>query len=417
MDYDVLIIGGGMVGASLAHALKEVPLRIGLVEAVPFAASEQPSFDTRAIALAQGSKRILEGIGVWESMERFGVSAIRNIHVSDKGHFGTTRLSAADEGVEALGYVAEAGVIGRGLMESFDSLQHAELICPATLTNLEFDDDHARVEVEEEGERRTLTCKLVVAADGGRSEIRERMGARLLRLGYGQTAIIANVVTDRPHGGTAYERFTETGPMALLPNTAPQGMAGCEYGDRRWSLVWTVKDAQVEEVMQFDDTTFLSRLQARFGRRAGEFRETTSRCAYPLGLQYVRDHVRHRLAFIGNAAHVIHPVAGQGFNLGLRDVAVLAEVLSDAVHRGSDPGTMKNLRGYARWRRPDYLRVMAMTDGLARTFSTNFLPAVVARNLGLVAMELLPPARHLLARQAMGLTGRLPRLARGVPVV
>ncbi|SCZ68333.1 2-octaprenyl-6-methoxyphenyl hydroxylase [Thiohalomonas denitrificans] len=415
MDYDILIIGGGMVGASLAHALKEVPLRIGLVEAVPLAGGP-PGLDTRAIALAQGSKRILGAMGVWDAVEALGVSPIRQIHISDKGHFGTTRLSASEEGVEALGYVAEAGVIGRGLMESFDSLHHAELICPATFRELEFADDHARVEVEEEGRRRTLTCKLVVAADGGRSEIRERVGAGLLKLGYGQTAIIAHVVTDRSHGGTAYERFTDSGPMALLPNTAPEGTEGSEQGDRRWSLVWTVRDEQVDEVLQWDDATFLQRLQVRFGRRAGTFRGVGPRCAYPLGLQFVRDPVRRRLAFIGNAAHIVHPVAGQGFNLGLRDAAVLAEVLADAVHRGSDPGTLKNLRGYARWRRPDYLRVMAMTDGLARTFSNDFLPAVVARNLGLIAMEMLPPARHLLARQAMGLTGRLPRLARGLPV-
>jgi 2-octaprenyl-6-methoxyphenol hydroxylase len=301
-------------------------------------------------------------------------------------------------------------------MGGFDGLSHAELICPAELVACEFDDRQVRVEVAEQGRVRRLTARLLVAADGGRSAVRERVGARVLSLGYGQSAVIANVVTDRPHGAVAYERFTDTGPLALLPNTAPEGASGREYGDRRWSLVWTVADRQVDELLALAEAPFLARLQARFGRRAGRFLAAGPRSAYPLGLQFVRDHVRPRLAFIGNAAHVLHPVGGQGFNLGLRDVAVLAEVLAGAVHRAADPGAMATLQGYARRRRADYLRAMALTDGLARGFSTRFLPAVVARNLGMLALDLMPPARHLLARQAMGLSGRLPKLARGVPL-
>ncbi|MEN8169780.1 MAG: 2-octaprenyl-6-methoxyphenyl hydroxylase [Pseudomonadota bacterium] len=413
-DFDILIVGGGMVGASLAHALKSVPLRIGIIEAFPLHDDQQPSYDSRAIALSYGSRRIFEGLGVWQAMESETVTPIRHIHVSDKGHFGAVRMDAEEEGVEALGYVAEASVIGRALAAELADLPNVELLCPATLTDIQIDEPQARVTVEQNGETRELTASLVVAADGGRSTVRELQGAKSFKLGYGQTAIIANVVTDREHGGIAYERFTKSGPLALLPNRAPAWMDDNDGGERRWSLVWTVRDAEVEEHLQLSEALFLMRLQKRLGRRAGRVLSVTPRHAYPLGLEYVRDHVRPRLAFIGNAAHLIHPVAGQGFNLGLRDVAVLAEVLAEAAAEQRDPGLMETLQGYAQWRRPDYLRVMGMTDGLARTFSNDFRPLVVARNLGMISMDLLPPVRRLLTHQAMGMTGRQSRLARGL---
>ena len=415
-EFDLLIVGGGMVGASLAHALKHSGLRIGLIEAVPLHDDSQPSYDARAIALSWGARRIFEGIGIWEAMAQEGVTPIRTIKVSDRGHFGAVRMNAAEEGVDALGYVAEAAVIGRALAPGLADLSNVELFCPAKLTDIVIDEAAARVTIEHEGSVRELSARLVVAADGGRSTVRERLGANTFSLGYGQTAIIASVVSDHPHANIAYERFTESGPLALLPNTAPSWMTGAEDGERRWSLVWTVHDHEVEEHLALDDAAFIARLQKRLGRRAGKVLSASPRSSYPLGLKFVRDHVRPRLAFIGNAAHLIHPVGGQGFNLGLRDVAVLAEVLVDAARAGNDPGSMESLRGYARWRRSDYLRVMGFTDGLARTFSSDFLPLVVARNIGMVALDMLPPARRLLTRQAMGVNGRQPRLALGLPL-
>ncbi|MDH5785398.1 MAG: 2-octaprenyl-6-methoxyphenyl hydroxylase [Chromatiales bacterium] len=413
-DFDLLIVGGGMVGASLAHALKALPLRIGIIEAYPLHDEKQPSFDSRAIALSYGSRRIFDTLGVWQAMVAETVTPITRIHVSDRGHFGSVRMDAAEEGVEALGYVAEASVIGRALAANLGELPNVELICPATLSDVQISDEQASVTVEQGGVLRELTAKLLVAADGGRSTVRELLGARTFRLGYGQTAIIANVTTERGHGGIAYERFTDSGPLALLPNNAPAWMEDGESGDKRWSLVWTVRDRDVEEHRALSDALFISRLQKRLGKRAGRILSATPRHAYPLGLEYVRDHVRHRLAFIGNAAHLIHPVAGQGFNLGLRDVAALAEVLMEAVSAQHDPGLLETLQRYAKWRRPDYLRVMGMTDTLARTFSNDFTPLVVARNLGMVAMDLIPPLRRLLTHQAMGVNGRQSRLARGV---
>ncbi len=415
-EFDLLIVGGGMVGASLAHALKHSGLRIGLIEAVPLDDGSQPSYDARAIALSWGSRRIFEGIGVWHSMVQEGVTPIRTIRVSDRGHFGAVRMEAAEEGVEALGYVAEAAVIGRALAPGLGELSDTTLFCPARLTDIVIEETAARVSVEYEGQVCELTARLVVAADGGRSTVRERLGARTFSLGYGQTAVIASVVTDRPHGNVAYERFTESGPLALLPNNAPTWMPGAEAGERRWSLVWTVHDHEVEEHLALDDAAFIARLQQRLGKRAGRVLSASPRRAYPLGLQFVRDHVRPRLAFIGNAAHLIHPVGGQGFNLGLRDVAVLAEVLTAVAREGKDPGNLESLSDYAGWRRGDYLRVMGFTDGLARSFSSDFAPLVAARNVGMVALDMLPPARRLLTRQAMGVNGRQPRLALGLPL-
>ncbi len=417
MNYDLLIIGGGMVGASLAHALRDLDLHIGLVEAVALEANAQPSYDARAIALSQGSKRIFEAMGVWEAMVAQGVSPITHIHVSDRGHFGAARLNAAEEHVEALGYVVEAGVIGNVLAASLKTLPHVEVICPATVKGLASGAEGASVTIERDGVLSELRAALVVAADGTRSTVRELVGARTFTLGYGQTAIIANLITDQPHNGRAFERFTDTGPLALLPNTAPCGYPQREAGERRWSLVWTARDAEVEAILALDDAAFIERLQARLGYRAGTVLACGPRRAYPLLLQYVRDHVRERLAFIGNAAHAMHPVGGQGFNLGLRDVAVLAEVLANAVQRGDDIGSLTALHDYSAWRRPDYLRTMLFTDSLARAFSTKLTPLVVVRDLGLMAMDLLPPARKLFARQAMGLLGKLPRLARQLPLI
>lgn len=417
MNYDLLIIGGGMVGASLAHALRDLELRIGIIEAVGLEENSQPSYDARAIALSQGSKRIFEGMGVWAAMVEQGVSPITHIHVSDRGHFGAARLNAAEEHVEALGYVVEAGVIGSVLAASLKSLPNVEVMCPATLKGLAIEEDGASVTIERDGVLSELRASLVVAADGTRSTARELVGARTFKLGYGQTAIIANVITDQPHNNRAFERFTDSGPLAMLPNSAPIGYPHREVGERRWSLVWTARDAEVESILALDDAAFIERLQARLGHRAGRIISCGPRRAYPLVLQYVRDHVRERLAFIGNAAHAMHPVGGQGFNLGLRDVAVLAEVLANAVQRGDDIGSLAALHEYSAWRRPDYIRTMFFTDSLARSFSAKFTPLVVARDLSLMTMDLLPPARKLFARQAMGLLGKLPRLARRLPLI
>ncbi len=404
-DYDILIIGGGMAGASLACALGAGALRVGVIEAVAYGAPTQPSYDDRTVSLALGSKRIFETLGVWSGIEARGVNPIRHIHISDAGHAGLARLHSADVGAEALGYVVENRALGAALLERMQALPNLSLICPAQMTQLEPAPDAARVTVVQAGRTRVLGARLLVIADGGRSPARELAGIHARVHDYGQTAIVSNVTPALHHHDTAYERFTSSGPLALLP-----------MRDDRCAVVWSVPPRDVETMLGVSDAEFLARLQTRFGDRLGRFSRVGRRNAYPLALTRVSAHVRARVALVGNAAHTVHPVAAQGFNLGLRDVATLAEVVTDAARAGEDIGALAVLERYARWRRRDNLATTLLTDGLIRAFSNSFAPLALARNLGLIGVDLLPPVKRGLMRRTMGLAGKLPRLARGLPV-
>ena len=400
--YDILISGGGLVGASLACALGGQGLRIGLIEAVPFGDISQPSYDDRAIALAQGTQRIFSGMGIWPALEAH-VTPIHQIHVSDRGRFGFARLDRAEEGVPALGYVALARDLGAVLAEQLAQLDDVELICPARVSAVEITSGGASVHIETADGERALVTRLLVAADGAQSTLRELFDIPTTTWEYGQSAVITNITPQYPHKHIAYERFTDTGPLALLP-----------MSKQRCSLVWTLQAAQVDEVMALDDAAFLARLQERFGTRLGKLQRVGKRVVYPLRLVRARESVRPRLALIGNAAHTLHPIAGQGFNLGLRDVAALAEVVMEAKRAGQDIGDESVLRRYADWRKGDHRRVIAFTDGLTRVFTSSFPPIALARNLGMLTLDLCPPAKRLFARLTMGRAGKLPRLARGL---
>lgn len=415
-DFDLIIIGGGLVGASLACALENSSLRIAIIEAFPFKAEDseyQPAFDARSVALSYTSKQVFEGMGLWSSINKLGVAAIKKIHISDRGHAGITRLNADDENVEALGYVVETRVIGKALFDSLNKQKNVTLIAPAKLKNFDLSLDIASATIEitnDEGlvENKTLTTKLLVAADGDNSFVRRLSGVRIKQRNYEQCAVIANVATDKPHNNQAFERFTDSGPLALLP------MAATEKERNRYSLVWTINSSEQEDMMSWSDETFLEKLKSRFGERAGQFVNVSKRHLYPLSLMRAKEHVRERLAIIGNAAHTLHPVAGQGFNLGLRDVAALSQVIIDARRENKDIGSLENLTIYADWRKRDHIQTAMATDGLVRIFSNNFLPLAALRNLGLVVVDLVPPLKKVFARHAMGFVGKLPRLGRGL---
>jgi len=402
--YDMIIVGGGMVGASLAIALAHTGLRLALVEAYTPGSDTQPSYDDRAIALAYGTRRIFEATGVWPALGEVA-ETIRDIHVSDRGHFGFTRLSAADEGVPALGHVVTARELGHVLLDRMRQDVSLEVIAPARVISFEDRGEQVRVEIERDGVMSTLHCRMLVAADGGNSEIREQLGVPVQRWQYGQSAVVTNITPAQPHNNVAYERFTDTGPVALLPMT-----------EQRCAVVWTVRDEQVDGVLALNDDAFLSAFQERFGYRLGRFLRAGKRSAYPLSLLRARESVRGRVAIIGNAAHTLHPIAGQGFNLGIRDVAALAEVVDDAFRAGRDIGAAESLAVYENWRLAEQRNVALATDGLARLFSNPLATVRLGRNLGLLAVEFLPGAKHPLARAAMGMLGRQPRLARGVPL-
>ncbi len=403
--FDVLIVGGGLVGASLAVALKPLGLRVGLVEAFAFGSSGQAAYDDRSIALSYGSRRIYQGMGLWPSLQK-QAEAIMQIHVSDQGHFGATRLHAEQEGVPALGYVIASRILGAVLYQQL-AASEVRVLAPAKVHALEQTADHASISVERQGISEVLQTRLLVVADGAGSALRGLLGVGATERDYAQTAIIANVSTEQPHGGVAYERFTPQGPLALLPMT-----------EDRYSLVWTQRSAQADTVLQWDDATFLRQLQAEFGYRQGRFTQVGERSSFPLRLVKSEQEVAGRAVLIGNASHALHPVAGQGLNLALRDVATLCDLLAVEAGQGAaaDYGRSSLLADYAQARKPDYASVVKYTDTLIRVFSNDFAPLGHARALGLLAVDRLPPLRKLLTRQSMGLRFRQARLARGLRV-
>jgi 2-octaprenyl-6-methoxyphenol hydroxylase len=403
-DYDILIIGGGLVGASLACALRASPLRIGVIEAVPLAASSQPSYDDRTLALAWGSKKVFEGMGVWNGLAP-EATPIERIHISDRGHFGVTRLSATEAGLPALGYVVANRALGVVLLKTMQASKNIEWLCPAEMQEIRLDPAAASVTVRHDNANKTLTARLVIAADGAHSAVRAALGIEAARTEYCQSAIVTTVTASEPHGNTAYERFTDTGPLALLP-----------LRKNECAVVWSAKEAEVQTILGWNDAEFLNQLQDRFGDRLGTFTRLGKRAAYPLALTRVQEQVRERLALIGNAAHTVHPVAGQGFNLGLRDVASIAEILTDAMRTGEDIGSLVVLRRYADWRQRDNQITAGFTNGLIRVFSNNAFPLTFLRNAGLLAVDLMPGVKRGFVRVTSGLSGRLPRLARGLPL-
>lgn len=412
-DYDLIIIGGGMVGASLACALAKQDLRVAIIEAVPYQADNQPSYDDRAIALSFGSRRIFDGLGLWHKLADH-TTAIHHIHVSDQGRFGFTRLDSKQENVDALGYVITARNLGRTLVKQLAKLENLTLISPAKLTDLKLGNDHATAVIQKgsngDGKTESLTAKLIVAADGGNSAVRQQLDIRTTDHDYKQTAIIANITPEFPHQNVAYERFTKHGPLALLP-----------MNENRCALVWTHDPKESDRLLGLNDDEFLNELQPCFGHRLGQFLKTGKRSAYPLKLVKAQEQVRNRLALIGNAAHTLHPIAGQGFNLGLRDVATLAQIIADSSKRkhdadSGDIGSLDTLEQYAQWRTRDHRQVIGFTNTLVNTFSNRFPPLALARNIGLIATDITPPLKHALSKHSMGISGKLPRLARGLPL-
>ena len=397
-DYDLIIVGGGMVGASLACALKNSPLSIAIIEAFPFKSDQQPSYDDRCIALSYGSQRIFEAMGLWPQLTPHA-TAIRDIHVSNRGHFGITRLSAQQEKVPALGQVIPARSMGQVLEKALSQQQNIELICPAKVQNLQQHENHVTLNLSND---HTVTAKLIVAADGGQSTIRQLLGLGASECDYQQTAITANITAERAHQGKAFERFTDTGPIALLPMT-----------DNRCSLVWTVKSGDEQKILKLPDTKFLAKLQQRFGFRLGKLLRVGERQSYPLKLMQADQPVQQRIVLIGNAAHSLHPIAGQGFNLGLRDVAALADVLQD---NPDDCGNPHLLHEYKQWRETDQDYVIKATDTLVHLFSHSNPLLGFLCGAGLTLSDSLPPIKHWLAKKSMGLGRKQPKLGRGIPL-
>jgi 2-polyprenyl-6-methoxyphenol 4-hydroxylase len=399
--YDLVIVGAGMVGASLALALthrQEAPLRLLLVEASALHASSapvQPGFDARSTVLSAGSVSYFRELGLWNSLGS-AATPITRIHVSDQGRFGSVRLDAGAEGVDALGHVVENAELGRALNAALLATRGLELCAPVAVEQLLPDALGMRLQLQSAEGARTVTAALVVLAEGGRSGLPAQLGIAHRHESYGQSAIIANVAFTNPHRQVAYERFTPKGPVALLP------LADRE-GSHRAALVWTHPEAEAQSVLALDDAAFLARLQCDFGGRVGAFTRVGKRAAYTLALQVAEEQVRPGLVLLGNVAHSLHPVAGQGFNLALRDTMTLARNVRESLRSAQNPGAFSRLRQYLQAVREDQAHTITFSDYMTRLFSSSNRALGVVRQLGMASIDLVPPLKNQLVRQAMGL--------------
>lgn len=395
-----------MVGASLALALRELPLSVLLVEAVAPDAAAHTSFDDRSTALGNGSRQVFEALGIWE---RLGADAapIRRIHVSEAGRFGFARLEAGQFGLPALGYVVPNRALGRELWGALRGAPHVQVAMPAKVTAVRFDTDRATLQVDGP-QPRSCSARLVIAADGADSPVRLAAGIEAQRHDYGQTAVVTSFAGDAgdtpEQAGVAYERFTAQGTLAVLP-----------LPGSRHTLIWAASPAAAARLLDLDDAAFLLELQRVFGWRLGRLRDLGRRGAYPLALVCARRSVGRRSVLLGNAAQALHPIAGQGFNLGLRDAAQVAELLADALRTGTtDVGAPELLAGFEALRAADRFGVTRFTDGLVRLFNDPRPGVGLARNLGLLLFDSTPPAKRALARLSWGFGARRPRLVRGL---
>ncbi|CAA9889397.1 2-polyprenyl-6-methoxyphenol 4-hydroxylase [Candidatus Methylobacter favarea] len=396
-DYDLLIAGGGLAGNCLALALKETGLRMAIIEASTRKQLQASPAAGRALALAAGTVKMLEALGIWKGLSQ-AATAIKNIHISDRGHFGKTRLSAQNENVPALGYV----VIARDIEEHVANLVNAAnipVICPARVAGLMSGDEEICISLKQGNESLGVAAKLLVGADGGNSSVRSLLDIPQQKTDYGQTAMITLVKSSLPNNNTAYERFTPSGPLALLP-----------VGYDHCAVVWTRTNEDAGGLISGGEADFLAELQQCFGYKLGELSMAAPRCAFPVSLIRAMKMVSGRAVIVGNAVHQLHPVAGQGFNLGLRDVAQLAEMLIKKHEEDKDIGAAEFLRAYAESRQKDHDRVIGFTDALVRIFSNDWLALAAARNIGLAIFDQVAVAKSLLARNAMGLAGPMPRL-------
>ncbi|UJF19043.1 2-octaprenyl-6-methoxyphenyl hydroxylase [Vibrio sp. SS-MA-C1-2] len=390
-SFDIIISGGAMAGASLALALDKLSqgrLTIAVIEANAYDKHMLAGFDSRSIALSYGSIKLLKRVGLWGELDPFA-TPIQDIDITDRHHLGHVTISAQDQGVDSLGSVIELHDVGRVCVNQLTASDKISLFCPDRVETITRDNTSTTVTLYS-GQQ--LKSRLFVAADGAYSQTTQQLGMTRSSYDFGQVAVIANIETELPHQGQAFERFTTHGPVALLP-----------MSQQRSSLVWCFPPEQAEKVMSWSDEAFLNQLQKTFGWRLGKLKKTGRRDAYPLFLNTNQSTITHRAVAIGNAAQALHPIAGQGFNLGLRDVTDLADVIVEALNQQQDIGCHQTLRQYRECRQRDKEVTINGTSGLVHLFANNYWPLVVGRNLGLMAMESCSTLKQPLIKQAMGL--------------
>jgi 2-octaprenyl-6-methoxyphenol hydroxylase len=372
-DYDIVIVGGGPVGAAVAIALQGSGFAVLVLEARPDPGGGN---DARTLAMSYGSRLILERFGIWPQIEP--VTPIATIHVSQRGGFGRTLLSAQEVDLPALGYVVRYARLQQAFGKALES-GPATLMAGAEVTAMETTADSVTIEFHRQEMMHSITARLLIIADGG-AGAGLRAGATVKTREYGQHAVVGLVETSRPHGNKAYERFTPDGPIALLPF------------EHRYALVWTATPETADRLIALEATAFLETLQRHFGDRGGRFESIEARARFPLMLRYATNPVLARAVMLGNAAQALHPIAGQGFNLGLRDAWELGETL--LLNAALDPGSDECLSSYRALRRSDRLRGIALTHSLVKIFSNDFGPLRATRGAALSLLELVPPAKR-----------------------
>ncbi|MSP49111.1 MAG: FAD-binding protein [Alphaproteobacteria bacterium] len=395
---DVVVVGGGLVGLSLGHALASAGIEAAVVDREEPQIAANDAYDGRAFAISYGARRILDGLGLWQEMGAHA-TPILDIRVTDGSSSLFLHYDHREVGDEPLGHIVESRFVRRALLGRIRDRPRLRLVAPESVTGLERGKTGVTAQLSD---GRRIQARLAVAADGRGSPIRRAAGIGAIEWGYDQTAIVCTVALARPHDGVAHERFLPAGPFALLPLP----------GDFS-SVVWAERREVAPAMLALDDDGFSEAMTRRFGDALGPLRVVGRRWSYPLGLLVAERLTAERLALIGDAAHSIHPLAGQGLNLAIRDVAALAESVVDAHRLGLDIGGTDVLDRYAGWRHLDTLALLAVTDGLNRLFSNDLGPLRIVRDLGLAAVDRLPALKRLFMRHAMGTVGHLPRLARG----
>ena len=399
-DFDVVIVGAGMVGAALACALGESRLRVALIEARPFN-HDWPAdcFDQRVSAITRASKNIFTSLGAWDAMRDARISPYRDMHVWDATGDGVIHFDSANIGEAMLGHIIENRVVQSALLKRVAELDTIELITPASVTSFETQTDKVQVTLDN-GQQ--INAALIVGADGGRSHLRELAGIEVQGWSYGQEAVVARIETSGSHQETAWQRFMPDGPLAFLP-----------LSDGSSSIVWSTSPEHAGELLDMDDATFLDNLQNSFGDKLGRMLSCGQRAGFPLRMQHAKQYTQSRLALIGDAAHTIHPLAGPGVNLGLADAATLAEVIVQAHRQHQDIGEHRVLRRFERWRKGDNMAMITSMESFKRLFGSRTPLVRLLRNTGLRLTNKLDPAKNMIMRQAMGMEGELSKLARG----
>ncbi len=399
-DYDLVIAGSGIVGLTLACALKQSGLRIALVDAKPQTAGLE---QRRAYALTLMTGRIFQGLGLWQQILP-RITTFRQIRLADEHYPAVVNLNPIDLGTSELGYVGEHYVLVEALLNALQEAQHLTWLCPAAVTAVDYQADRAIITLLMAGQTQQISSKLVVAADGARSSIRQWAGILTQGWPYWQSCVTAVIRPEQPHGNVAREHFWESGPFATLP-----------LPDNRCQIVLTAPHAEAQHWLTVDEATFLAELNRRYDGQLGQLNLVGDRALFPVKLMQSQEYSRPRLALVGDAAHCCHPVGGQGMNLGIRDAAALAQVLQAAHQQGQDIGSLDILKRYERWRKAENWIILGFTDLLDRCFSNRWLPVVMVRRLGLQIMRQARPLKYLALRLMTGLGGRSPDLAQMQP--